>query len=104
MSVSIRNIPDERASMRRRDRIERNRNADIAHGSVLACRRWAEEGLGFNCTFVDDDMKLIVGLAQRAVLAGLMSDFSPDMQLRFSAAAEKHRASHEHSLGRAIGQ
>lgn len=88
--------------MSRRDRIQRNRYADIAAGAVAACRRWADEGLGFNCTFVDDDMKVIVGLAQRAVLAGLDSDFSPAMRQRFSEAAEKHREGHEKSLGRQI--
>jgi hypothetical protein len=80
----------------------RNRNADLAHDAVEACRRWADEGLGFNCTFVDDDMKVLVGLAQRAVLAGLASDFAPDMQKRFSEAAERHRSSHEQSLGRPL--
>src|SRR5262245_36161839 len=49
-------------------------------------RQWCKEGLGFNCTFVDDDMKVIVGLAQRAVLAGLATDFDADMQKRFSGA------------------
>lgn len=88
--------------MSRRDRILRNRHADLAAGAVDAMRHWAMEGLGFNCTFVDDDMRVVVGLAQRAVLAGLAIDFSPDMQKRFSEAAEKHRASHENSLGRAL--
>lgn len=72
--------------------------ADLHAGAVDAMRQWAEEGLGFNCTFVDDDMKVIVGLAQRAVLAGLASDFSPDMQRRFTEAAEKHRDAHAHVL------
>lgn len=75
---------------------------DIEIDAIGATRRWAEEGLGFNCTFVDDDMKVIVGLAQRAVLAGLASDFNPDMQARFKKAAEKHRESHEKSLGHPI--
>lgn len=88
--------------MSRRERIMRNRYADLAHGAVTNCRRWAEEGLGFNCTFVDDDMRVIVGLAQRAVLAGLDSDAKPDMQRRFREAAEKHRADHERMLGRPI--
>jgi hypothetical protein len=76
---------------------------DAEIDAIGATRRWAEEGLGFNCTFVDDDMKVIVGLAQRAVLAGLATDFSPDMQKRFLAAAGRHRASHEKSLGRRLG-
>jgi hypothetical protein len=44
-------------------------------------------------------MKVLIGLAQRAVLAGLASDFPPDMQDRFSCASEKHRADHEKCLG-----
>ena len=88
--------------MSRRDRIQRNRDADMAWGAVDACRRWTKEGLGFNCTFVDDDIKVIVGLAQRAVLAGLDSDAQPDMQRRFREAAEKHRGVHEKALGRSI--
>ena len=48
-------------------------------------------------------MAVLVGLAQRAVLAGLASDCQPDMQRRFSEAAEKHREEHEKSLGRKIG-
>lgn len=77
--------------------------ADLHAGAVDAMRRWAKEGLNFNCTFVDDDMRVIVGLAQRAVLAGLASDFTPGMQKRLSEASERHRESHEKSLGRAIG-
>lgn len=88
--------------MSRRDRIAKNRDADMAWGAVDACRQWAREGLGFNCTFVDDDAKVMVGLAQRAVLAGLASDFAPDMQRRFTEAAEKHREAHERSLGREL--
>ena len=88
--------------MSRRDRIAKNRYADLAHDAVEACRRWAKEGLGFNCTFVDDDAKVMVGLAQRAVLAGLASDFDDKMRQRLSEAAEKHREAHENSLGRPI--
>lgn len=80
-------------------RSRRDEFAEINAGAVHAMREWAMNGLGFNCTFVDDDMKVIVGLAQRAVLAGLASDFSEDMQRRFHIAAEKHRADHESSLG-----
>lgn len=76
---------------------------DVEAGAIDAMRRWAAEGLGFNCTFVDDDMTVIVGLAQRAVLAGLASDFTPDMQKRFMTAAARHRTAHERSLGRRLG-
>jgi hypothetical protein len=63
------------------------------------CRRIVREGLGFSTTFVDDGIKVLVGLAQRAVLAGLASDCGPDMQRRFLDAAEKHREEHESALG-----
>lgn len=86
----------------RRKLLEQVRYLDLANGAVEACREWAREGLGFNCTFVDDDMKVIVGLAQRAVLAGLASDAQPDMQQRFKDAAEKNRSDHERALGRPI--
>lgn len=88
--------------MSRRDRIARNRNADMAAEAVAIMRRTAETGLGFSCTFVDDDMAVLVGLAQRAVLAGLASDMTPDMQRRMNAASEAHRAAHETALGRVI--
>ena len=75
---------------------------DIEAGAVDACRRWAKEGLGFNCTFVDDDMKVIIGLAQRAVLAGLDADAGSDLRRRFREASEPHRADHEKALGFSI--
>lgn len=74
----------------------------LSDDAVHIMRQCAFEGLGFNCTFVDDDMKVLVGLAQRAVLAGLASDCTEDMQRRFTEAAEKHRAGHERALGHAI--
>lgn len=88
--------------MGRRERVDREQNADLNEEAVHEMRRVAMEGLGFNCTFVDDNMMVLVGLAQRAVLAGLASDCSPDMQARFTDAAEKHRADHEKALGRPI--
>lgn len=69
---------------------------------VAIMRQTAREKLGFNCTFVDDDMAVLTHLAQRAVLAGLDSDFKPDMQRRFKEAAEPFRAEQEAALGRAI--
>jgi hypothetical protein len=86
----------------RKERQELLHYAELNEGAVSSMRHWAKYGLGFNCAFVDDDMKVIVGLAQRAVLAGLASDFPPDMQKRFSSAAKKQRKAHEKSLGRKI--
>lgn len=75
---------------------------EILDADVVHVVRAAASGLGFNATFVDDDMKVIVGLAQRAVLAGLIGDAKPDMQERFTAAAEQHRGAHEKALGYGI--
>jgi hypothetical protein len=72
---------------------------ELNEEALDACRRIVRDGLGFSATFVDDGIKVLVGLAQRAVLAGLASDCEPDMQRRFSNAAEKHRAEHESALG-----
>jgi hypothetical protein len=74
----------------------------LSDAAVATMRRSAKEGLGFNCTFVDDDMNLLVGLAQRAVLAGLITDFDHKVQARFKRAASKHRAAHELALGRKL--
>jgi hypothetical protein len=71
----------------------------LSDAAVATMRRSAKEGLGFNCTFVDDDMNLLVGLAQRAVLAGLITDLDPKMQARFKRAASKYRGIHERALG-----
>ena len=70
--------------------------------AVWVMRETVRTRLGFNCAFVEDEIMLLVGLAQRAVLAGLASDCTPDMQRRFTEAAEKDRAGHEQALGRAI--
>lgn len=74
---------------------DREFNSDAIHIIREACLA----GLGFNCTFVDDDMRVLIGLAQRAVLAGLAADCTPDMQRRFQEAAEKFRENHENALG-----
>ena len=75
---------------------------DWSAESVALMRETAMSGLGFNCAFVDDDMRVLVGLAQRAVLAGLASDMTSDMQRRMTESAEKVRAAHEAVLGRPI--
>jgi hypothetical protein len=46
----------------------------IANDAIDECRRIVKEGLGINCTFVDDDARLIVILARRAITAGLGDD------------------------------
>lgn len=74
--------------------------SDLSDGAVDAMRHWAKEGLGFNCTFADDDMKVLVGLAQRAVLAGLAEDFPQLRRREMREAAEKSRAAHEAAIGR----
>jgi hypothetical protein len=76
--------------------------SSLSDAAVATMRRSAKEGLGFNCTFVDDDMNLLIGLAQRAVLAGLITDLDANIQSRFREAAERHRVAHESALGRSI--
>lgn len=71
------------------------------YGAVHAVREVVREGLGFNTTFVDDDVRIAGGLAQRAVLCGLANDFDPDMQKRMAEAAEQHRASNADAISRA---
>lgn len=75
---------------------------DLSKEAVHIMRDTCERGLGMNCTFVDDEMMLLVGLAQRAILAGLATDAKPDTLKRMIAAAEPHRAGHEKSLGRPL--
>lgn len=67
--------------------------------AVRIMRDRAREGLGMNCTFVDDDMNLLVALAQRAVLAGLAIDARPHSLRQMEEAASKHRKGHETALG-----
>jgi hypothetical protein len=74
----------------------------LRQDAVFIIREMAKEGLGFNAAFVDDDMRVLVGLAQRAVLAGLDSDMKESTQTRMRKAAEECRAAHEASLGRPI--
>jgi len=66
---------------------------------VAAIRHACKEGLGFNCAFIDDDINVLIGLAQRAVLAGLDADCKTDMRRRFSEATEPNRPAHETALG-----
>ena len=77
-------------------------DGELAQGAVAAMRRWTREGLGFNATFVDDEMRVMVGLAQRAVLAGLAADVHPDTLVLMKDKASENRAGHEASLGIAI--
>jgi hypothetical protein len=79
-------------------------DVDLREDAISLVRRIAHDGLGGNCAFVDDDMKVIVGLAQRAVLAGLHSDCHAGTRQHFETASEKHRAAHEAALGRPILQ
>jgi hypothetical protein len=75
---------------------------DLSKDAIRVIRRCVRDGLGFNCGFVDDDVRVAVTLAQRAVLAGLASDLTDDMKNRMTAASEKQREAHEKELGRSI--
>jgi hypothetical protein len=77
--------------------------AELNSEALGIIRQTANEMLGGNCTFVDDDMKLACHLAQRAVLAGLHGDIkSEGLRQNLERAAEAHRARHEEALGRPI--
>lgn len=71
---------------------------EFRDGVVDTIRMIVRQGLGFNSTFVDDDVRVAVGLAQRAVLVGLASDFSADMQKRMMEASGRCRVDHAKSL------
>lgn len=49
-----------------------------AHISDL-CRKWSKEITGGNCTFVDDDLRILAHLANRAVKAGLTDGLPPSI-------------------------
>lgn len=81
-------------------------DAEIEMGcrdAVRVMRECSKHFLGFSTAFVDDEMKLVCILAQRAILAGLASDCDADLQKRFLAAAEPHREGQEDALGYKIG-
>lgn len=92
----------KRKLQERIDALEWEARMDLSHEAVHIMRQTCERGLGMNCTFVDDEMMLLVGLAQRAVLAGLATDAQPDTLRRMTEAAEPHRAAHEKQLGRPL--
>ena len=76
---------------------ERAAENDSALASI---REIVAQGLGFNSTLIEDDVRIAVALAQRAVLLGLATDFTDDMQTRLATAAEPFRTDHLMSLGR----
>ena len=73
--------------------------SELSDEAVSIMRNTVKNGLGMNCTFVDDDMKLLVTLAQRAVLAGLAEDADPKSLVRMKKASEPWRSAHERILG-----
>lgn len=77
-------------------------DCSLSAAAVSIMRERCFDGLGINCTFVDDDMNLLVALAQRAVLAGLDADANPDTQRRMREASERVREGHETALGFSI--
>lgn len=55
------------------------KNNDVEYEIVGWIRKSAKE-FGFNCTFVDDDLKIICSLAARAIEAGLTDHLNPEIQ------------------------
>lgn len=72
---------------------------NLSDEAVYIMREACRTGLDFNCTFVDDEMRLLVALAQRAILAGLAKDADPKTLARMIVRAEENRAGHELVLG-----
>lgn len=50
-----------------------------AHISDL-CRQWARQIVGTNCTWVDDDLRVLAHLADKAVKAGLTDGLPTSMR------------------------
>ena len=57
--------------------------ADI-NEEIVGMVRSKAKAMGFNCTFVDDDLAIMASLAARAIDAGLTDHLSKDMQERLS--------------------
>lgn len=74
----------------------------IAEAAIDACRKVVREGLGVESSWVDNNARLVVALAQRAVLAGLDTDGDPETVRKMSLAAEVSRYTHEKALGREL--
>lgn len=58
----------------------KDRRSDFDYEAVSWIREQAKRVVGSNCTFVDDDLKLLAHLAERAVLSGLTTDLPPSIQ------------------------
>ena len=79
--------------------------SELSDAAIHHIREIIKEGTGRNSTFVDDDVSAVVGLAQRAVLAGLHVDITDQKtRERFEAAAERCREDHEKELGFSISK
>ena len=75
---------------------------DLSLAAVCAMREHTKAGLDMNCTFVDDEVRLLVALSQRAILAGLAEDAHPGTLRRLKEHVEQFREGHERALGRPI--
>lgn len=75
---------------------------DLSLGAICAMREHTKTGLNMNCTFVDDEVRLLVVLSQRAILAGLADDAHPGTLRRMKDHVEQFRAGHEAALGRPL--
>lgn len=69
-------------------------NADMANCLNAEVRRVAKQVVGTNCTFSDDDLRLLAHLAVRAIDAGL-TDGLPAMILEGIEKAKAARAREE---------
>ena len=66
-------------------------NADLGECVEAEVRRMAKRVLGMNCTFSDDDLRLITVLAERAIDADLHRDFGPVFIEKIDQATERRK-------------
>lgn len=66
-------------------------NADMGACVDAEVRRMGRRVLGMNCTFSDDDLRLMVYLAEKAIDADLHRDLGPKLVENIDAASKLRR-------------
>lgn len=62
------------------DRMAESWKADAEAYTVDLCREWTKQIVGTNCAYVDDDLRILAHLADRAVKAGLVDGLPQSVQ------------------------
>jgi hypothetical protein len=73
-------------------------NADMGACVDAEVRRMAKRVLGMNCTFSDDDLRLLTVLAERAIDADLHRDFGPEFITKIDLASQRRREKGDEEL------